>query len=102
MGEVARPEAIPRLACPAPCSGRGRADGGNQARRHLTRIAYPEGALLDYGYDARGARTSLKARTSATASALTTSTAYDAIGEPVTVTDPQSRNYGVGYDADGN
>jgi RHS repeat-associated protein len=58
--------------------------------------------LLDFGYDARGSRTSVTARTSASASALKTSTAYDAAGEPITVTDAQSRNYGAGYDAASN
>jgi RHS repeat-associated protein len=62
-------------------------------------MAYPDGRELDYGYDARGERTSLTAKVGGTT--LTTTTTYDAAGHVQGVKDPLGRSYGFTYDAAG-
>jgi RHS repeat-associated protein len=56
--------------------------------------------MLDSGYDARGARTSLASHVGS--QVLTTTMTYDDAGQPDHVTDPLGRLYDADFDAAGN
>ncbi len=71
---------------------------GYDVRNRLVALTYPDGRQLKYAYDGAGNRTSITAKIGSTS--LTTTTAYDASGRPMTVTDPLNRAYQMTYDAD--
>jgi RHS repeat-associated protein len=77
---------------------RGTTTYGYDVRNRLVALTYPDGRKLTYGYDGAGNRTSITAKIGG--NSLTTSTAYDASGRPMTVTDPLNRAYQMTYDAD--
>jgi RHS repeat-associated protein len=66
----------------------------------LKTLSYPDGRTLEYGYDANGNRTSLKATVGG--QTLTTSFTFDPANRLDLVTDPAGRSYDHGYDPAGN